>query len=87
VEDDLARNGIAVRVRLELRSERDLALLAPLREPNRVFVDAGIDAVARREAGIGAGCRGNDALKRDEEREQRKNMRYPEGGRSLPYGA
>jgi len=77
VEDDLARDGIAVRVRLELRSERDPALLAPLREPNRVFIDAGVDAVARREAGVRAGCRSDSALKRDEEREQGENMRYP----------
>jgi hypothetical protein len=64
---ELARERIVVGARLELRRERDLSVRAPTLETNGILVDAGLNAIARLEAGVRAGGRGDGALEGDEE--------------------
>ncbi|MEO6209396.1 MAG: hypothetical protein ABIQ10_04630 [Gemmatimonadaceae bacterium] len=66
VQNGLAGDGIAIRIRLELRRERYAPFGAPVREASRVLVAALLRAVSRCEARIRASGRGDDALERDE---------------------
>ncbi|MBA2684874.1 MAG: hypothetical protein H0U66_10320 [Gemmatimonadaceae bacterium] len=71
MENYLASDRVAKCARLEIRRERDLAPLTPLRKANRILGIARLDPIAmaaRGDAGVGARRSRDCALERDEER-------------------